>query len=101
MSTLLSAAGASFAGDDHAVRAFFHVTADAEPTLLPRLVEPLARRGLVPDRFHASTESGDRTEFSVDLRVSRLSRLAADRIAGNLRAVVGVRAVIAVFEDEP
>ena len=98
MTPLHQASSALDAGDDLAVRAFFHVTASADPAILPRLVEPLARRGMVPDRLHASTESGDGTELSVDLRVSGLTRLAAGRIAGNLRGIVGVRTVVAVFE---
>jgi hypothetical protein len=80
------------------VRALFHVTAAADPGVLPRLIEPLAKTGHVPTRLHASAEAGDGSELSVDLRVAALDRTVAERMAGQLRAVVGVRAVIAVFE---
>lgn len=91
---------ATDASDASAVRALFHVTAAAEPSLLPRLIAPLARLGHVPSRMHASRESGDGSELNVDLRVSGLQRQEAERVAGNLRSVVGVRSVIAVFEAE-
>ncbi|MFZ4807402.1 MAG: hypothetical protein ACOYLQ_09115 [Hyphomicrobiaceae bacterium] len=81
-------------------RALFHVTAVTEPSLLPRLVAPVARLGCTPTRLHASTESGDGSEMTVDLRVAGLTRQTADWLAGNLRAVVGVQAVIAVLEPE-
>jgi len=49
------------------VRAFFFITAPADPGLLPRLIEPVAKLGAVPSRVHASRESGDGSELSVDL----------------------------------
>jgi len=52
------------------VRAFFFVTAPADPGLLPRLIEPVAKLGAVPSRVHASRESGDGSELSVDLRLA-------------------------------
>jgi len=81
-------------------RALFHITAATDPSLLPRLIAPVARLGCTPTRLHASTEAGDGSELTVDLRVAGLTRQTADRIASSLRAVVGVRAVIAVLEPE-
>src|SRR5690606_35628213 len=39
-------------------RALFYVTGVADPGLLPRLIEPVAKMGHVPTRVHASRESG-------------------------------------------
>jgi hypothetical protein len=82
------------------VRAFFHVTAPADPGLLPRLIEPVAKLGAVPSRVHASRESGDGSELSVDLRLAGVPKRTAELVEYALRAVVGVRQVMAVVEPE-
>jgi hypothetical protein len=82
------------------VRAYFFVSAPADPGLLPRLIEPLAKLGAVPTRVHASRESGDGTELTVDLRLAGIAPRTADLIGRALRAVVGVRQVKSVVESE-
>lgn len=82
------------------VRAFFFVTAPADPGLLPRLIEPVAKLGAVPTRVHATRESGDGSELSVDLRLAGVSPRTAELVDYALRAVVGVRQVMAVIEPE-
>src|ERR1700674_4678501 len=82
------------------VRAFFFVTAPADPGLLPRLIEPVAKLGAVPSRVHASRESGDGSELSVDLRLAGVTPRTAELVEFALRAVVGVRQVLAVVEPE-
>ncbi len=81
-------------------RAFFFVTAPADPGLLPRLIEPVAKLGTVPTRVHASRESGDGSEVTVDLRLAGVPLRTADLVERALRAVVGVRQVMAVIEPE-
>jgi hypothetical protein len=82
------------------VRAFFFVSAPADPGLLPRLIEPVAKLGAVPSRVHASRESGDGSELSVDLRLTGVPARTAELVEYALRAVVGVRQVMAVVESE-
>ena len=82
------------------VRAFFFVTAPADPGLLPRLIEPVAKLGAVPSRVHASAEAGDGSELSVDLRLSGVPLRTARLVEYALRAIVGVRQVLAVVEPE-
>jgi hypothetical protein len=84
----------------HTVRAFFFVTAPADPGLLSRLIEPVAKLGAVPSRVHASRESGDGSELSVDLRLAGVAPRVAELVEYALRAVVGVRQVTAVIESE-
>ena len=84
----------------HTVRAFFFVNAPADPGLLPRLIEPVAKLGAVPSRVHASRESGDGSELSVDLRLTGVAPRTAELVEYALRAVVGVRQVMAVIEPE-
>ena len=82
------------------VRAFFFVSAPADPGLLPRLIEPVAKLGAVPSRVHASREWGDGSELSVDLRLTGVAPRTAELVEYALRAVVGVRQVLAVVEPE-
>ncbi|MCG8561775.1 MAG: hypothetical protein MI824_18400 [Hyphomicrobiales bacterium] len=96
MSAEPAAAGAEPA--QQSVRAFYFVTADADPGLLPRLVEPFSKMGMVPHRVHASRESGDGAEVTVDLRVFGVTRQDAHLVDKMLQRVVGVRSVIALTE---
>jgi hypothetical protein len=82
------------------VRAYFFISAPADPGLLPRLIEPVAKLGAVPARLHASREAGDGSELTVDLRLAAVAPRTADLIGRALRAVVGVRQVMAVVEPE-
>ena len=84
----------------HTVRAFFFVTAPADPGLLSRLIEPVAKLGAVPSRVHASRESGDGSELSVELRLAGVAPRTAELVEFALRAVVGVRQVMALVEAE-
>jgi len=84
----------------HTVRAFFFVSAPADPGLLPRLIEPVAKLGTVPSRVHASRESGDGSELNVDLRLTGVAPRTAELVEYALRAVVGVRQVMGVIEPE-
>lgn len=75
---------------DSAVFASFHVLADTCPGLLPRLLQPLAKRDLVADAFHALRE-GDATRVEVVLHAMPAEMVHL--VAGNLGQVVGVREV--------
>lgn len=76
----------------------FFVTADADPGIAPRLVEPFSKLGIVPARIHISSEDGDGGQFSADLRANAISPETAHLIDKALRRIVGVRQVIAVSE---
>jgi hypothetical protein len=99
MTSPVVSAGAASA-EPHTVRAYFFISAPADPGLLPRLIEPVAKLGAVPARVHASCESGDGSELTVDLRLAGVAPRTADLIGRALRAVVGVRQVRAVVEIE-
>jgi hypothetical protein len=100
-----SGALAAFGGDSprprsSTVRAFFFITAPADPGLLPRLIEPVAKLGAVPSRVHATREAGDGSELTVDLRLAGVAPRTAELVEHALRAIVGVRQVMAVVEPE-
>src|SRR5262245_31983345 len=82
------------------VRAFFFITAPPDPALLPRLIEPVAKLGAVPSRVHATREAGDGSELTVDLRLAGVAPRTAELVEHALRAIVGVRQVMAVVEPE-
>jgi len=100
MPSIAAAAGVAPRERPPTVRVFFFVTAPADPGLLSRLIEPVAKLGAVPSRVHASRESGDGSELSVELRLAGVAPRTAELVEFALRAVVGVRQVMALIEVE-
>jgi hypothetical protein len=78
------------------VAARFLVLADPSPGLLPRLLQPFAKRDLAPD-FMRATREGEtmRAEFALHAVETGFVHL----IAGNLGQVVGVRAVQTLLSE--
>lgn len=74
--------------DSVAVR--FMLDAEASPGLLPRLLQPFARRDLMPDRMW-SHRSGATMHVEVALDAMPLEMVHL--VEGNLRQVVGVHRV--------
>lgn len=82
------------------VSARFLIVADAEPGMLPRLLEAFGKLGEVPTRCHAARETGDGTQLTVDLRGDHLAPRTAELIDFGLRRVVGVHQLVAVIEPQ-
>jgi hypothetical protein len=93
------AAGAPEAHPANQVKALFYVVGDTDPSLLARVVAPVAKLGYAPTRLHASSEAGDGSLMTIDLRVHDVFQIAAERMERALRATVGVHQVIAVYES--
>ncbi len=68
----------------------FMIDADASPGLLPRLLQPYARRDLVPDRMWSHL-SGD--TMHVEIAMEAMPAEVVHLVEGNLMQVVGVRNV--------
>jgi len=68
----------------------FSVQAESAPGLLARLVQPFARRDLVPDSFTAERRG---EEVRVDIAMDRMPAEMVHLVEGNLRQIVGVTAV--------
>jgi hypothetical protein len=68
----------------------FLIDADCSPGLLPRLLQPYARRDLVPDRMwsHRAGET-----MHVEIAMEAMPAEAVDLVEGNLSQIVGVRGV--------
>lgn len=72
---------------DNLVSARFVLMAEASPGLLSRLLQPLAKRDLVPDRVTARRQDeAMRVEIALDAMPAGMVHL----VAGNLAQVVGV-----------
>jgi hypothetical protein len=75
--------------DDRAALAVrFLLDADCAPGLLPRLLQPFAKRDLVPDRMW-SHRSG--ATMHVEIAMDAMPAEVVHLVEGNLRQVVGVR----------
>ena len=64
--------------------------ADVEPAVLPRALELLAKRGLVPNRVFAQAIDN---ALSVEIEVEGLESDTAEHVGQCLGQIVGVRAV--------
>ena len=73
---------------DPSVAVRFMLDVDATPGLLSRLLQPFAKRDLVPDRMW-SHRSGD--TLHVEIAMAAMPGDVVHLVEGNLRQVVGVR----------
>jgi hypothetical protein len=75
----------------------FAVTADADPSALPRILGLFAARGLVPRRLYA-THDGEALSF--DLQIGGLDADTAETLSWRLRALVCVRNVLCAAKPD-
>jgi hypothetical protein len=68
----------------------FTVVADASPGLLPRLLQPFAKRDLSPDAFEARRRDDT---MLVEIAMEAMPAEMVHLVAGNLGQVIGVRSV--------
>lgn len=79
--------------------AFFSVLARAEAGTMPRVLELFARRGLVPSLWRSAVNGPDRGRLAIEIEVPGLDSEAAEYIAGCLRQIVSVDAVLTACRD--
>lgn len=68
----------------------FSLLAEPAPGLLPRLLEPFARRDLTPDSVEARREGA---EMQVEIAMAAMPAEMVHLVEGNLRQTVGVLSV--------
>ena len=68
----------------------FTVTAEADAGLLPRLLQPFARRDLTPDAFDYRR---DGCAVRVEIAMARMPAEMVHLVRGNLEQTIGVHAV--------
>ncbi len=91
MSSVAHAADAAFSAAPLSETACFAVSALADPGMLPRLLEPFAKRGLVPSAVYARQHGED---LSVDIQIDGLSQTDAAMIGRGMRQIFGVAVVL-------
>ena len=79
--------------DQPTVSVRFLLDADCSPGLLPRLLQPYARRDLTPDRMW-SHRAG--SVMHVEIAMDAMPEEVVHLVEGNLRQVVGVQCVTQV-----
>lgn len=72
----------------------FSVHADADPSVLPRLLDVLALGGHVPARCHAERGGPDGRDLTVDAHLDGLDAAEAALVAKRLGRVVSVVQVL-------
>jgi acetolactate synthase small subunit len=72
--------------------ACFSVNAEADPGVMPRVLEVFAKRGLVPS-FWTSRVSGER-DLTIDIQMRGMEVELADYVARTLRQIAGVEVVL-------
>ena len=80
----------SVADQQGGVAVSFMLEAEASPSLLPRLLQPFARRDLTPDRMFSHRSGGT---VLVEIAVHAMPACMVHLVEGNLRQVVGVHRV--------
>ena len=76
------------------VTSCFAVQARAEPGVMPRVLEPFAKRGLVPAQWRSTLAGARRDELHIEIQLEGASRELADYIARCLRQIPDVEAVL-------
>jgi|HubBroStandDraft_5_1064220.scaffolds.fasta_scaffold717045_1 hypothetical protein len=72
----------------------FALSALPDPGMMSRVLEPFAKRGLVPSRWHAVCGGAGGEALVIDIQIVGLEPGLVELIAGNLRQIVGVESVL-------
>lgn len=94
VSTAALAASPETRATDPARLVTFTLRADADPGVLPRVLELVAKRGLVPELL-TSRRHPDSDTLSIEMEVSGMVRHESDHVANCLRAIPMVMQVLA------
>ena len=72
----------------------FSVAGHFDPSLMPRVLELFAKRGLVPRRFIGLVEDTDGSRLELDIQADGLAPDVAAHIARSIGQIVGVERVL-------
>lgn len=77
--------------------ACFSIHAEVEPSVMPRVLELFAKRGLVPNRWYSDISHTPSSELNpelvIDLQVENVQPDLTDKIASSLRQIISVKQV--------
>jgi hypothetical protein len=74
--------------------ACFAISALPEPNVMARVLEPFAKRGLMPSRWHAVCGGAGLDELMIDIQIAGVEPALVELLAANLRQIVGVESVL-------
>ena len=76
--------------------ACFSIHAEADPGVMPRVLELFAKRGLIPRRWHSDLEdeASPRPGLTIDLQVTDLNLQQVNHVAASLRGMVSINSVL-------
>lgn len=75
--------------------AFFSVQAQAEPGVMPRVLELFAKRGLVPSGWRSAVSGAEPARLTIEIQMSGLDRQITEYIGACLRQIASVDSVLA------
>ena len=79
----------------------FSIRAEADPGVMPRVLQLFAKRNLVPSRWHSDRHGPGGRDLAIDLQVEGLTPQVADYIARCLRELHYVDAVLTSEKAAP
>ncbi|WP_245957127.1 hypothetical protein [Aestuariispira insulae] len=74
--------------------ACFSVHAKSDPGSLPRVLEPFAKRGLVPAQVHVTRDRDDNGLLQIDLQMADMDLDTATTIGRSLNQIFGIQSVL-------
>ena len=83
-----------YESSEKAFTACFSLQAEAEPSVLPRILALFAKRGLVPNRVHSQLTGDRKSELHVDVQMDGLDRADMSYYAELMRNIVPVESVL-------
>ncbi len=95
----MSSNAAAVADTSFPEAAFFSVDAQAEPGVMPRVLELFAKRGLVPSIWRSVVTQKEQPRLIIEIQMSGLGRDITEYIAACLRQIASVEAVVTLFPD--
>jgi len=90
----MSRVAASVAETSLSETAYFFVHAQAEPGVMPRVLELFAKRGLVPSVWHSAVSEADQARLTIEIQMRGLGHEITDYVAACLRQIASVEAVL-------
>jgi acetolactate synthase small subunit len=74
--------------------AYFSVHAQAEPGVMPRVLELFAKRGLVPSNWRSAVSGAEQAGLTIEIEMRGLGREITAYIAACLRQIAAVETVL-------
>lgn len=93
----MSTLSAAVADSNFPEAAFFSVHAQADPGVMPRVLELFAKRGLVPSEWRSVVTQKEQPRLTIEIQMSGLGRDITEYIAACMRQIACVEAVVALL----